>query len=164
MTPLSENATLDVMTSDVDSSVTTGGGRFFPPSVSVSPAVPVAPVAPRQQQPTMAQRVAGVSGLSRAELRVADAAAMSATLQGLWDAMKNQPVEEPTGGEMHPDGTPRISSQVAVWMIGQISRAYGCQTLVRLSAVTDIEVLRSLGGLTRLLIGVIDADTKRTAA
>lgn len=101
-----------------------------------------------------------MSGLSRAELRVADAAAMSATLQGLWAAMKNRPQEELADGEMHPDGTPRISSQVAVWLIGRLSEAYGCQTLVKLSAVKDVGALRSLGGLTRLLIGVIDADTK----
>jgi hypothetical protein len=89
---------------------------------------------------------------------------MAATLQGLWGAMKNRPVEKLGDGEMHPDGTPRISSQVAVWLIGRITQAYGCPKLVNLSRVKDVEALRSLGGLAGLLVGVIDADTEGTMA
>jgi len=112
----------------------------------------------------LAQRVADVPGLSRSELRGADGPAMAATLQGLWGAMKNRPMEKLADGEMHPDGTPRISSQVAVWLIGRIAQAYGCPKLVNLSRVKDVEALRSLGGLAGLLVGVIDADTEGTMA
>jgi hypothetical protein len=117
-----------------------------------------------QQPPSnLAQHVADVPGLSKADLRAANAAAMAATLQGLWAAMKNRPVEELADGEMHPDGTPRISSLVAVWLIGVISQAYG-RKLVKLSGVKDVQALRSVGGLAGLLVGVIDADTKGTMA
>lgn len=156
---------MHVMPSDVWASVTPSGGGFFPPSVSVLPAVPLPRVAqPAQPRSPLAQRVANVPGLSRAELRAADAPAMAATLLSLWGAMKNRPVENLADDGMHPDGTPRISSQVAVWLIGRISEAYGCPNIVNLSRVKDVDVLRSLGGLAGLLVGVIDADTKGTTA
>jgi hypothetical protein len=151
------------VTSDFGGASVTSGAGLFPPSVYVLPAVPVSQAALRPQpRSTLAQRVADVPGLSRADLRAADAPAIAATLQGLWAAMKNRPVEEIAHGEMHPDGTPRISSQVAVWLVGRISEAYGREKLVKLSGVKDPETLRSLGGLTRLLIGVIVSDTKGT--
>lgn len=87
---------------------------------------------------------------------------MSATLLALWAAMKNRSVQELASGELHRDGTLRISSQIAVWLIGRISEAYGRQKLVKLSRVNDIEALRSLGGLTVLLGAVINADTEGT--
>jgi hypothetical protein len=149
------------MTSDIGGASVTSGAGLFPSSGYVLPAVMVSRVALRPQpRSTLAQRVADVPGLSRADLRAADAPAMAATLKGLWAAMKNRPVEELAHGEMHPDGTPRISSQVAVWLIGRISQAYGREKLVKLSGVKDLEALRSLGGLTRLLIGAIDTDAK----
>jgi hypothetical protein len=135
-----------------------GEANLFPPSLSVLP-TPAA----TQQLPGVMQRVAAVPGLSRAEVRAADATAMAGTLQGLWAAMTNRPVEDLFDGEMHPDGTPRFNSQVAVWLIGQISEVYG-RRLVNLSAVKDPETIRSLGGLSRLLVGAIRADAKRTAA
>ncbi len=149
------------MTSDIEADARPGGGSFFPPSVSVLPAGPASRVA--QQPPSnLTQRVADVRGLSRAELRAADGPAMAVTLQGLWGAMKNRPVEKLADGEVHPDGTPRIGSQVAVWLIGRISEAYGRPKLVNLSRVKDVEALRSLGGLAGLLVGVIEADTEGT--
>ncbi|WP_459985019.1 hypothetical protein [Nocardioides sp. AN3] len=87
---------------------------------------------------------------------------MSATLLNLWAAMKSQRAEELAAGELHPDGSVRVSSQVAVWLIGRISEAYGPRKLVNLARVKDIESLRSLGGLTRLLGAVIKADMKGT--
>lgn len=117
---------------------------------------------PAQPGQTLAQRVAAVSGLSRSELRAADASAISATLLGLWAAMTNRPAHELAAGEIHQDGTVRISSQVAVWLIGRISEAYGRRKLVNLSRVKDVESLRSLGGLTGLLEAVINADTEGT--
>jgi hypothetical protein len=133
--------------------------------VSTLATVPAAQVvlSPKPRS-TLAQRVAALPGLSKAELRGADAETMAATLQGLWAAMKNRPVEELAAGEIHQDGTPRISSQVSVWLIGRISEAYGRRKLVHLSRVKDVEALRSLGGLTKLLMSVIDADTEGTSA
>lgn len=139
------------------------GGSFFPPSVSTPPSVPTPHMAPPAQPGlTLAQRVAAVSGLSRSELRAADAAAISATLLGLWAAMTNRPVYELAAGEMHQDGTVRISSQVAVWLIGRLSEAYGRRKLVNLSRVKDVESLRSLGGLTGLLGAAINSETEGT--
>lgn len=87
---------------------------------------------------------------------------MSATLLALWAAMTNRPAHELAAGEMHSDGTVRISSQVAVWMIGRISEAYGRRKLVNLARVKDLESLRSLGGLAGLLGAVISADKEGT--
>ena len=62
-------------------------------------------------------------------------------------------------GELHQNGTPRIASQVAVWMIGRISQAYEPgKKLVKLSRVRDVDVLRSIGGVADLLIRAIRAD------
>lgn len=148
------------MTSDVAYGADSSGGNFFPASVSAVPTIPV----PTAAQPglTLAQRVAAVPGLSRSELRAADATAMSTTLLALWAAMTNRPVHELAAGEMHQDGTVRISSQVAVWLIGRISEAYGRRKLVNLSRVKDVESLRSVGGLTGLLGAVLNADTEGT--
>ncbi len=148
------------MTSDVGVGATQSGGSFFPPSVSVVATAPA--VMSTQPGSSLAQRVTAVPGLNRPELRVADADALAATLLGLWAAMRNQPVEELASGELHQDGTLRISSRVAVWLISRISEAYGRPKLVKLSRVKDIEALRSLGGLTGLLGAVIYADSKGT--
>lgn len=150
---------IGVMVSDVGAG-RPSGGNLFPASVSPVPAIPT-PTTSTVAQPglTLAQRVASVPGLSRAELRVADETAISAMLLALWAAMTNRPTDDLAAGEMHSDGTVRISSQVAVWLIGRVSEAYGRRKLVNLSQVQDIESLRSLGGLTGLLGAVINADT-----
>ncbi|MCC6233467.1 MAG: hypothetical protein IT580_12530 [Verrucomicrobiales bacterium] len=88
---------------------------------------------------------------------------MAATLQDLWSAMTNRPVEELENEEKCPDGTPRLSSTIAVWMIGKITEAYG-SPLVTLSTVKDADALRSFGGLSRLLVGAIQGKAKSTAA
>lgn len=150
------------MTSDVGSSATTSGGTFFPASVSAVPTVPAPTTTAAQPVLTLAQRVDAVPGLGRAELRSADASAMSSTLLELWSAMTNRPAHELAAGDKHPDGTARISSQVAVWLIGRVSQAYGRRTLVNLSRVKNLESLRSLGGLTGLLRSVISADSEGT--
>ncbi len=62
-------------------------------------------------------------------------------------------------GEMHENGTLRIASQVAVWMIGRVSEAYEPgKKLVKLSQVREVDVLRSIGGVADLLIRSIRAD------
>lgn len=154
---------IEVMVSDVGAGARPGGGNFFPASVSSLPAIPT-PTMPTTPLPgmTLAQRVATVPGLGRSELRAADAVAMAATLLGLWAAMTNRPAQELAAGAMHPDGSVRISSQVAVWLIGRVSEAYGRRKLVNLSHVNDVEALRSLGGLSKLLAAAINADTEGT--
>ena len=150
------------MTSDVGSGAKLDGGTFFPSSVSAVPTIPAPTTSTTQPGPNLAQRVATVPGLSRSELRAADATAMAATLLELWAAMTNRPAQELAAGDVHPDGTARISSQVAVWLIGRVSAAYGRRKLINLSRVKDLESLRSLGGLTGLLGSVINADTEGT--
>ncbi len=62
-------------------------------------------------------------------------------------------------GDLHENGTLRIASQVAVWMIGRVSEAYAPgKKLVKLSQVPDVDVLRSIGGVADLLIRAIRAD------
>ncbi|OUZ06758.1 hypothetical protein BHE97_18400 [Aeromicrobium sp. PE09-221] len=150
------------MTSDVASDAKASGGSFFPASMSAVSTIPAPTANTARPGLTLAQRVAAVPGLGRADLRTADAAAMSATLLELWAAMTNRPAQELAAGETHPDGTARISSQVAVWLIGRVSQAYGRRKLVNLSRVRDLESLRSLGGLTGLLRSVINADSEGT--
>lgn len=150
------------MTSDVGSGAKLDGGIFFPASVSAVPTIPAPTTTTAQPGPNLAQRVAAVPGLSRSELRAADATAMAATLLELWAAMTNRSAQELAAGDVHPDGTARISSQVAVWLIGRVSAAYGRRKLINLSRVKDLESLRSLGGLTGLLGSVINADTEGT--
>ena len=52
--------------------------------------------------------------------------------------------------EIAGDGTPRVASLVAVWLISQAGVAVGRPKLVNLSRVRS-EELRSLGGVARLL-------------
>ena len=52
--------------------------------------------------------------------------------------------------EIAGDGTPRVASLVAVWLISQAGVAVGRPKLVNLSRVRR-EELRSLGGVARLL-------------
>lgn len=52
--------------------------------------------------------------------------------------------------EIAGDGTPRVASLVAVWLISQAGAAVGRPKLVNLSRVRR-EDLRSLGGVARLL-------------
>lgn len=143
------------MTSDVGAAAS--GGSFFPPAVVPALRIP-RPTSAQEPRLTLAQRVAVIPGMSRDDLRIAGPATMAATLQSLWAAMANRPVQELVAGETHENGTPRIGSQVAVWLIGRISEAYGRRTLVKLSQVKSIEALRSIGGLTQLLTAAISAD------
>ena len=59
--------------------------------------------------------------------------------------------------ERHVDGSLRITSHLAVWLIGKITDAYGGR-LVRLAKVSDRDNLRSLNGLAQLLNASITRD------
>lgn len=53
------------------------------------------------------------------------------------------------------DGTPAISSMIAVWVLSQVGKALGTnKSPVKLSKVENPEDLRSIGGVARLLHAV----------
>jgi hypothetical protein len=88
-----------------------------------------------------------------------DRAALQQTLQELYAQLRRRSSAEVAAGELHENGTLRISSLVAVWLIGRVSEAYGSRRkLVKLSQVRDVDVLRSIGGVTDLLIRTIRKD------
>lgn len=142
------------MTSNVDGGAPVPGSTFFPVA---GPTVPTTPTTP----PTvdLAQRVNAIPGLTRASLQKLDRPALQETLQELFAQLGGRTPAEVAAGELHENGTLRIASLVAVWLIGQVSQAYAPgRKLVKLSHVRDAEVLRSIGGVTDLLIRSIRAD------
>ncbi len=82
---------------------------------------------------------------------------MEQTLQELVGAMKNRPNAGLESAERHEDGSLRITSHLAVWLIGRITEVYGGQ-LVRLSKIPSRESLRSISGLAELLTKAIEKD------
>lgn len=171
---MSENATFDVMTSNVGDGATGQGSPFFP-----SPAPAPAPAAPptsttgttpgtatgtstgttggtaTTKPPTpLKARVAAVPGLDSAHLKAADQPEVQQILESLLGALKNLSDADLQLGEKHGDGSLRITSHLAVWLIGKVTDAYGSK-LVRLSKVPDRESLRSIAGLAGLLTNAI---------
>lgn len=61
------------------------------------------------------------------------------------------------------DGTPRIASMMAVWLISQIGKVLGKPKLVNLSKVKR-EELRSLGGVAALLHRTLHQPATTTAS
>ena len=57
------------------------------------------------------------------------------------------------GLELSPaaDGTSGVASLIAVWLINEVGKAIGVDKPVKLSAVTNRDDLRSVGGVARLL-------------
>lgn len=103
---------------------------------------------------SLAARVSAIGGLTRSQLASASRAELQVTLERLLAALKNVPQTELQLGERHGDGSLQITSHLAVWLIGKVADGYGAK-LVRLSKVSDREVLRSVGGLAGLLSGSI---------
>jgi hypothetical protein len=100
--------------------------------------------------------------LSRAALQLLDTAALQDTLQELYAQLRGP---APVSGELHPNGTLRIPSLVAVWLMGRVSQAYKPGSkLVKLSRALDPEMLRSIGGVADLLIRAIRADVEGSHA
>lgn len=107
----------------------------------------------------LTERISRVSGLTRQSLQRLDRAALEQTLQELCAQLGRRTPADVAMGEMHENGTLRIASQVAVWMIGRVSEAYEPgKKLVKLSQVREVDVLRSIGGVADLLIRSIRAD------
>jgi hypothetical protein len=153
---MSEYATLWVMRSDVGASAPRLGSTFFPSPGRISAAERSAPVG------SLAQRTIAIPGLSRAALQLLDTAALQDTLQELYAQLRGP---APAGGELHPNGTLRIPSLVAVWLMGRVSQAYKPGSkLVKLSRALDPEMLRSIGGVADLLIRAIRADVEGSHA
>ena len=86
-------------------------------------------------------RVAAVPGLDPAHLKAAGHPEVQQVLESLLGALKNVSDAELQLGERHGDGSLRVASHLAVWLIGKVTDAYG-KKLVRLSKVPDRESLR----------------------
>jgi hypothetical protein len=63
--------------------------------------------------------------------------------------LRRRPLQEVAAGVPYADGTLALDSMTAVWVISTVGKAFN-RRLVRLSEV-DIESLRSVGGVTRLI-------------
>jgi hypothetical protein len=151
-----EKCDIDVVTSNVDDHPGGRGPTFFParPPAFASPAA-----LPTARAPTVSltERVKAVAGLDLALLETATRDEMEQTLQELLGALKNRSRSDLDAGERHGDGTLRITSHIAVWLIGRVSDAYGCR-LVKLSQVPNRDSLRSIGGLAELLVKAIEKE------
>lgn len=134
------------MTSDATSAAGKGS-TFFQPSKAAPPTAAVSVTG-------LATRAKAVPGFELANLMQVDSAAMEQVVIGLLAALKNRPESEIQAGELHKDGGFAISSQVAVWLVGQVSGAYG-RKLLRLSTMKEPAKLRSTRGLSELLSGAI---------
>jgi hypothetical protein len=155
---MSDYATFGVMTSDVDANRAGQGSPFFPPTAPASTVNP-----PTSMPSRLADRVAAVAGLDRASLQAATSDELEHLLIGLLGALRGLPELELQFGERHSDGSLRITSHLAVWLIGKVTDAYGGK-LVRLSKVPHREILRSLGGLAQLLHAAIQKQEERAGA
>jgi hypothetical protein len=144
---------IDVVTSNVSGDPDGQGPTFFPPP---APAFPSPPASPAVHAPTVSltERVKAVAGLDRAHLEIATRDQLEQTLQELLGALKNRSKADLEAGERHGDGSLRIASHIAVWLIGKVTEAYGGK-LVRLSTVPSHESLCSIGGLAELLTKAI---------
>lgn len=160
LTSMSENATFDVMTSDVGDGATGQGSPFFPPATPAPAPTPhpapgpAFPPATPKPPTSLKARVAAVPGLDSAHLRAAGQPEVRQVLESLLGALKNVSEADLQLGEKHGDGSLRITSHLAVWLIGKVTDAYGSK-LVRLSKVPDRESLRSISGLADLLSNAI---------
>ena len=119
--------------------------------------MPTAPAGPPATR--LADRISAVSSLNRESLLRLDRVELEQTLQELFAQLGGRSAREVAAGELHANGTLRIPSLVAVWLIGRVSEAYrpGAK-LVKLSRVRDVDILRSVGGVAELLIRSIRAD------
>lgn len=152
------------MTSNVGDGATGQGSPFFPAPPPAPAATPTSPVGPTSDTdagtataklPTsLKARVAAVPGLDPADLKAAGKPEVQQVLESLLGALKNVSDADLQLGEKHGDGSLRITSHLAVWLIGKVADAYGSK-LVRLSKVTDRESLRSISGLADLLTNAI---------
>ena len=74
-------------------------------------------------------------------------------------------VGAPGGGlqEVAGDGSPSISSMVAVWLLSQVGGTVGKPRLVNLASTRGAD-LRSLAGVARVLRGALDTASSNTSS
>lgn len=131
------------MTSNLDVAGSRYRSPFFP-SRGSSANMP-------QPPPTsLKDRVDEITGLDGSYLATASDDEMQHVLESLVGALKNIEPADLQLGDRHTDGGLRITSHLAVWLIGKVSDAYG-DSLVRLSKIPSIDSLRSTHGLAQLL-------------
>lgn len=135
------------MASHVEEEAAEQGSPFFPRSTPATSA-------PTPTPTSLKDRVAAVGGLAPDQLKNADTVEMQHVLEALLGALKNVSDAQLQSGERAVDGSLRIASHLAVWLIGKVTDAYGAK-LVRLSRVPNRESLRSISGLAELLIAAI---------
>lgn len=87
--------------------------------------------------------------LDAAALRGMDDGAMRQEILLMLACLQRRPTADVAAGPLHPDGTLRLDSMTAVWVIATIGKAFG-RRLVRLSEV-DRDGLRSVAGLASLV-------------
>lgn len=122
---MSEYPTLEVMKSDVPSLAPPPPGRIPPPTP-----------------------LPGAHPLSDAGSR--SVAELAVDLEDTLRRGKGSLPLSPAG-----DGTPAVPSLIAVWLLSEVGKALGVKRPVNLSKVTDRDDLRSVGGVARLLHGVL---------
>lgn len=157
------------MTSNVGGNPTGQRSPFFPSPAPAPAPPPTSPIATTTgtataKPPTsLKARVAEVPGLDPAYLKAAGQPEVQQVLESLLGALKNLSRADLHLDEKHGDGSLRITSHLAVWLIGKVTDAYGSK-LVRLSKVADRESLRSVSGLADLLTNAIAKKQGATTA
>lgn len=135
---MSEYLTLDVMNNDSEvSGDATFGGIFGPHP-------------PTSELPETTVGVPGHEALARMSV-----AEMMTFMESLLAARRHQELRETMSGERHADGSLRIPSIEAVWLISRIGKALGVVRLVNLRKVRSIHLLRSLNGVAGLTLAAI---------
>lgn len=76
-------------------------------------------------------------------------------LTELLSRLKNRTTDELLAGEIAPDGSIALKSQIAVCLIGTVGKAFGRPRLVNLSRVPRDD-LRSVRGIARLIRAALD--------
>ena len=76
-------------------------------------------------------------------------------LTELLSRLKNRTMDELLAGEIAPDGSIALKSQIAVCLIGTVGKAFGRPRLVNLSRVPRDD-LRSVRGIARLIRAALD--------
>jgi hypothetical protein len=141
------------VTSNDGKEAPTQGPPFFPSTEAPVTAAKSLPEAPA----SLGERVQAVIGLDRDYLAAATPDQLAQVLEELLGALKNAPQDQLQLGERYEDGSLRITSHLAVWLVARISDAYGCK-LVSLSKIHDPKSLRSISGLAKLLAKSIKND------
>jgi hypothetical protein len=111
----------------------------------------IAPPKPKRRPPPVPVPTTPVQGYSQSELQ-----------QHLTELLSSA-LPKQVLSEVMPDGSPRVASLIAVWLLSQIGAAVGRPKLVNLSKVRR-EELRSLGGVARLAFDALHSSSQAVAS